>query len=275
MFGLPKEAAGAIFAALIAGLISLLGLIISKEQKISEFRQAWIDGLRENVALVITHLEAIRGAMHAAQPSKASWQDRKEHFVAINQAITCVRLRLNRDEVSSQQLLLSLGELENIAQAGDITTSQLVGPAVDKLTEHCNIVMKEEWQRVRDGEKTYRFARYGSFAAVAIALALLGGIVARSIVRPDTNQTPPAADKGTTQTTTGPAEIRVFAIPCVEAAPAPPVSPQGRGVANHPESGHRILPSGSGVVPFTPPCIRIMSDGATIQVFNRVPNAPR
>jgi hypothetical protein len=40
MFGLPKEAAGAIFAALIAGLISLLGLIISKEQKISEFRRA-------------------------------------------------------------------------------------------------------------------------------------------------------------------------------------------------------------------------------------------
>src|SRR5258708_40358291 len=98
--------------------------------------------------------------------------------------------------------------------------------------------MKEEWQRVRDGEKTYRFARYGSFAAVAIALALLGGIVARSIVRPDTNQTPPAADKGTTQTTTGPPEIRVFAIPRVEAPPAPPASPPRPRLANHPQSAH-------------------------------------
>lgn len=275
MFGLPKEAAGAIFAALIAGLISLLGLIISKEQKISEFRQAWIDGLRENVALVITHLEAIRGAMHAAQPSKATWQDRKEHFVAINQAITCIRLRLNSDEVSSQQLLLSLGELENIAQAGDIATSQLVSPAVDKLTERCNIVMKEEWQRVRDGEKTYRFARYGSFAAVAIALALLGGIVVRSIVHPGTNETPQPADKGMTQKTTGPAEIKVFATPCVETAPVTFVPPRGRGVANHPGSVHRNLPRVSGVVPLTQPCIQITSDGATIQVFDRAPNSPR
>jgi hypothetical protein len=195
MFSLPKEAVGAIFAALIAGLVSLLGLIISKEQKISEFRQAWIDGLRENVALVITHLEAIRGAMHAAQPAKASWQDRKDHFVAINQAITCVRLRLNPDEASSQNLLESLKELENIAQAGDIATSQSVGPAVDKLTERCNVVMKEEWRRVRDGEETYRIARYGSIAAVAIALALLSGMVISSLVHPNTNETPPPAEQ--------------------------------------------------------------------------------
>ena len=45
MFGIPDQAIGAIAAALIAGLISLLGLIISKEQKVSDFRQAWIDAL--------------------------------------------------------------------------------------------------------------------------------------------------------------------------------------------------------------------------------------
>ncbi len=275
MFGLPKEAAGAIFAALIAGLISLLGLVISKEHKISEFRQSWIDGLRENVALVITHLEAIRGAMHAAQPSKASWQDRKEHFVAINQAITCIRLRLNADEVSSQNLLASLSELENIAQAGDIATSQLVGPAVDKLTERCNIVMKEEWQRVRDGERTYRVARYGSFAAVAIALALLSGIVAGSIARPDTNETQPSIDKGTLRKTTGPTEIRVFAAPCVETAPNPSVPPRGGGVTDHTQSAHGNLPRDSSIAPYTQPCVRITSDGVTIQLFNRPSNSPR
>jgi hypothetical protein len=55
MFGLPNEIAGAIIAAFIAGLIALLGLIISKEQTISWFRQAWIDALREDIAAVITH----------------------------------------------------------------------------------------------------------------------------------------------------------------------------------------------------------------------------
>jgi hypothetical protein len=62
MFGLPDQAVGAVAAALIAGLISLLGLIISKEQKVSDFRQAWIDALRSDIAAVITHAQSIHGA---------------------------------------------------------------------------------------------------------------------------------------------------------------------------------------------------------------------
>jgi hypothetical protein len=262
MFGLPKEAAGAVFAALIAGLVSLLGLIISKEQKISEFRQAWIDGLRENIALVITHLEAIRGAMYAAQPGKPPWQDRKEHFVAINQAITCVRLRLNPDEDSSQKLLESLTELETIAQAGDIATSTLVGPAVDKLTNRCNVVMKEEWKRVQDGEKTYRVARYGSIAAVAIALVLLFGIVIRSLVYPSASETPPPPDKAAAQKTAPPAEIKIFATPCVETPATPPRNRAAR---------REKPPRAPAAAPSKSPCVQITSDGASIQVFNSTP----
>ena len=262
MFGLPKEAAGAIFAALIAGLVSLLGLIISKEQKISEFRQAWIDGLRENIALVITHLEAIRGAMDAAEPGKkAPWPDRKEHFVAVNHAITCVRLRLNPDEDSSQKLLQSLTELENVAQAGDIATSTLVGPAVDKLTDCCNVVMKEEWKRVQDGEKTYRVARYGSIAAVAIALVLLFGIIVSSLIHPNTSETPPP-DKAAGQKSAPPAEIKIFATPCVETPTTPP-----RGRAAHREKS----PRAPAAAPSKSPCVQITSDGASIQVFNSTP----
>lgn len=259
MFGLPKEAAGAIFAALIAGLVSLLGLIISKEQKISEFRQAWIDGLRENIALVITHLEAIRGAMHAAQPATAPWQDRKEHFVAINQAITCVRLRLNPDEDSSQRLLQSLTELETIAQGGDIATSPLVGPAVDKLTDCCNVVMKEEWKRVQDGEKTYRVARYGSIAAVVIALVLLSGIIVSSLIHPNTTDTPPSPEKAAAQKSAPPAEIKIFATPCVE---TPTTPPRGR-------AARREKPPAAAAP--KSPCVQITSGGASIQVFNSTP----
>ena len=49
---IPDVAIGAVVAALIAAIVSLLGLIISKEQKTSEFRQAWIDALRSD----LTHL---------------------------------------------------------------------------------------------------------------------------------------------------------------------------------------------------------------------------
>jgi hypothetical protein len=40
-------AIGAISAAIITGLLSLVGLIISKENKTSEFRQQWIDSFRK------------------------------------------------------------------------------------------------------------------------------------------------------------------------------------------------------------------------------------
>jgi hypothetical protein len=34
-------------AALIAGIVSVIGLLITNQSKVSEFRQKWIDALRE------------------------------------------------------------------------------------------------------------------------------------------------------------------------------------------------------------------------------------
>lgn len=54
---------GAIGAALIAGIVSLLGLIISKEQKTSEFRQTWVDSLRSEITSYLTSFNAIADAL--------------------------------------------------------------------------------------------------------------------------------------------------------------------------------------------------------------------
>ncbi len=52
-------AAGAVTASLIAGLFSFLSLILSKEQKISEFRQNWIDNVQEDLSTYISSLYSI------------------------------------------------------------------------------------------------------------------------------------------------------------------------------------------------------------------------
>lgn len=72
MFGLPKEIAGTIIAAIIAAVISLLGLLISKENKVSEFRQAWIDALREEIAEVITHAHSFTALTWRSSPLSQS-----------------------------------------------------------------------------------------------------------------------------------------------------------------------------------------------------------
>ncbi len=84
MFGLPREIAGTIIAAVIAAVISLLGLIISKENKVSEFRQAWIDSLREEVAAIITHGHVVYSAYHAKQDKAIGWQNVREDLVNLN-----------------------------------------------------------------------------------------------------------------------------------------------------------------------------------------------
>jgi hypothetical protein len=49
-------AAGAVLAASITGGISFVNLVISKDQKTSEFRQAWIDALRNDISEMTGHI---------------------------------------------------------------------------------------------------------------------------------------------------------------------------------------------------------------------------
>ncbi|MBS0904348.1 hypothetical protein JK229_04315 [Pantoea dispersa] len=51
---------GAIIAAAIAGFIAFVGMIITKENKISEFRQSWIIELRALLASLISISDILR-----------------------------------------------------------------------------------------------------------------------------------------------------------------------------------------------------------------------
>jgi hypothetical protein len=53
---IPPLALGVIIAAVITGFISFAGLILAKEQKTSEFRQSWIDSLREEMSEYLAQL---------------------------------------------------------------------------------------------------------------------------------------------------------------------------------------------------------------------------
>ena len=59
-------------AALLAGAIAALTLIVNKENKISEFRQAWIDGLREDLT---NFLSASRTFTRALQEIKLAQRE--------------------------------------------------------------------------------------------------------------------------------------------------------------------------------------------------------
>jgi hypothetical protein len=50
---------GAIIAASITGTVSFINLITSKDQKTSEFRQEWINSLRDDIAEFLAHVVTV------------------------------------------------------------------------------------------------------------------------------------------------------------------------------------------------------------------------
>ena len=168
---LPDIAIGAIGAALIAGAVSLLGLVISKEQKVSEFRQAWIDALRSDVASLISHVNAIHGAFQAGFGNKGQiWQHAREDFIGANSAVANIRLRLNPSEKQCEEVLGLVTELERELAVGNAPSHKRLDKIEHELVASVQVLLKAEWIRVRKGELVYRIAQ-----AVA-AFAILAGI---------------------------------------------------------------------------------------------------
>lgn len=170
---LPEIALGAVIAACIAALVSLLSLIISKEQKTSEFRQAWIDALRADISAVVAHANAIHGAAAAQFDTPAkTWEAAREDFVGINQATANIRLRLNSKEKESQAILKSIKNLEAHLSPGVLDFREL--DTIEKqLVEDAQVLLKKEWLRVRSGEPVFQTAKWLFLLLIAASVALI------------------------------------------------------------------------------------------------------
>ncbi len=161
-----------LIAAIIAAAASFIGLVLAKEQKISEFRQSWIDDLRGEISDYLSIFTQIRDEV---QRNFSTQSEKIAHlspmYSRLNRASNLIRLRLNPEEDLSQDVVGLMDEMENLS--GDDTS--LAGDAGDalenELREKSQQLLKCEWDRVRKGEDAYRNAK---IAASVIALMMLG-----------------------------------------------------------------------------------------------------
>jgi hypothetical protein len=169
---------GTLIVAIIAGAFSLLGLVISKEQKVSEFRQIWIDALRNDVAELIAYANIIHAALlrFAKQPNRDADQfleKNSENYIKVNSASSRIKLRLNGKEKESELLLNHISTLEALLgkEPEKLADSQEeIEPINKRIQTGARRVLKSEWQRVKRGEWQYRVAKS---AAIALTLAAL------------------------------------------------------------------------------------------------------
>lgn len=176
MFNLPDIAIGAIIAALIASLFSFLGMIMSKEQKTSEFRQAWIDSLRLELSRFISAANSIHTSTvrETANDDADRLRPTISHLASLDEAAATIRLRLNSDEDPSKKVLAEIKEIKEIFKKMHSIDYEKLEASEDRLIREASILLKFEWDRVKRGELIYRIAKWGVFFATLIFLALAG-----------------------------------------------------------------------------------------------------
>jgi hypothetical protein len=158
-------------AALIAGAISFVNLTLTKEQKTSEFRQAWIDALRNDLAAFFAGARAFARAtetLHLAGPDykeKVALLISEEKISDIRyqaaETLYRITLRLNADEPEHKELLRLL--LGAVAEQNKMLTDRTDGAetlkSIERAAEYARPVLKTEWERVKKGELPFRIAR--------------------------------------------------------------------------------------------------------------------
>jgi hypothetical protein len=134
----------------------MLGLIIGKEQKISEFRQAWIDELRQCVVDYLVSINAICDIVRLKKPGDGEGNTALlGNYKALNQANHGIALRVNDEEDTAKALLSSMVEFEGIAQTNASLTPEKIRDVEARFTKAAKELLKFEWKRVKAGEKVF------------------------------------------------------------------------------------------------------------------------
>jgi hypothetical protein len=160
-----------IVAALISGTLSFVNLTLTKEQKTSEFRQAWIDSLREDLAAFFAAARAFARTAELAEVLGTEYKDKAmlpiseqkiselRHEVA--ETFYRIKLRLNPDEAEHIELLRLLQRAidEQNKMLTERTSNANTLTAIELASDYARPVLKTEWRRVKRGELPFRIAR--------------------------------------------------------------------------------------------------------------------
>lgn len=178
MSALPKEAVGAILAAIIAAVVAFYSLIISKEQTVSNFRQHWIDALREDIAALISSVAGVHGTSIAKRKAdKELWDEVKQDLTRLRELTARIRLRLNPQENRGKEkeatvaVLKALKDLEGVFYSID-PQFHMLEPLMAMLLGNAQVILKENWKRVRGGEPIYRVTKWVTLLVGALLISV-------------------------------------------------------------------------------------------------------
>lgn len=179
-------AAAAITVAVIAGSFSFLNLITSKEQKVSEFRQQWIDSLRSSMAEYLSAFSYL--SILYKHFSEQSEKDKnrfemaekvEDTYARVNRSYNDIVFRINPTEDNAEGQSFNkafLDALEKTRQHYNQSEYKEAFSACDAVREAGKPLLKHEWKRVKRGEPSYIKAKRAALAVLGAGLIAAVGI---------------------------------------------------------------------------------------------------
>lgn len=161
-------AVAVLIASVIGLIVAVTTSIIAKEQKISEFRQIWIDALREECSEFLTL------SMHLANIRKNCDSEKSnELLLRIFKLLNQIVLRLNPSKDA-----VFIAKLEKLARSYTKPTKSNFNKQnnlnlIYEVSKDTHVLLKKEWERVKNGEKRFiNFKNIGKFFASTFMVAI-------------------------------------------------------------------------------------------------------
>jgi hypothetical protein len=175
--------AGVIIASAIAGVFSFITLILSKEQKVSEFRQKWIETLRDdisdflgNIVVLVDMKQRNRSARVANVNLVFTAGEIKDCQAAVSSSLTRIFLKLNPDD-NNQNIKALIKHLDEIKSYTRSAKWDEINEKIDLVREDSQKLLKQEWDRVKKGEPAFVWAKRFALSTFLGAFSLGGYIV--------------------------------------------------------------------------------------------------
>ncbi|EOW4146714.1 hypothetical protein [Vibrio parahaemolyticus] len=168
-------ALGTICAAIITSVFVFINLINSKEQKTSEFRQDWINALRQNIseytavtttfASMMIYIDSFDTEDEKVKRESDFYKENIDIANDITKYYNNIQLYVN--PIENRSFLSALSKVHDLVTSKKVVRGEDITEANQELVSEAQLLLKSEWKRVKRGEMTYRITKWGVFALFA------------------------------------------------------------------------------------------------------------
>jgi hypothetical protein len=161
-----------LIAAMAGAAVAIIGVVVAKDTKVSDFRQAWIDALRDDVARLCSLAAASLRERKAPKMDLDKVRIIADEFTHL---LNRVRLRLDlkqgKKKKHGEELNEAIVALLKVC-TDDAASFDQLEEALNRVSKSAAVVLDTAWRRVKRGETRFLWVLWSAVAG----LIFFGGL---------------------------------------------------------------------------------------------------